>query len=442
MEANDPYPQNFLASLDIIVHPITLGVVGGIVAIIVLLMASALISGAEVAFFSLSPQDTNRLEHKNSRNNRTVIRLLGVPEQLLATILITNNFVNIGIVIISTFVTHAIFDFSLSPVIGFIVEVGVITFLLLLFGEILPKVYASQYALKFSTFMAYPIDLFERLFRPLSFILVKSTSIVNRRFQRKQNISIDDLSDAIDLTEGAIGEEKNMLMGIVKFSNRVVTEIMCARVDVFAIDEEIPFNDLVEEIIDSGYSRIPVFSESPDNIKGVLFIKDLLPYLDSSKSFVWQKLIRKAYFVPETKKINDLLEDFRKNRTHMALVVDEYGGLTGLATMEDILEEIVGDIKDETDQNDEIDYKKIDDNTYIFDGKTLINDFSKVLDINDRIFEEVRGEAETLAGLILELKEEIPEQGSIISIKQFDFKVEEVDKRRIRSIRITVKDLS
>jgi len=398
-----------------------------------------MISGAEVAFFSLSPQDILKIENRKSRRDNIILRLLNIPERLLGTILITNNFVNIGIVILSSFVTNSIFDFSQAQALGFFLEVVAITFLLLLFGEILPKVYASQYSLKFASSMAFPVNLFEALFRPLSKLLASSTNIVNKRFQKKQNLSIDDLSEALDLTENAIAEEKNILMGIVKFSNTDVTEIMRPRIDSFLVDIKLPFKELMKEIIETKYSRIPIYDESPDNIKGILYIKDLLPYLNKKDDFDWTKLLREAYFVPETKKINDLLEDFRIKKKHIALVVDEYGGFAGLVTMEDILEEIIGDIKDETDIDDEIEYKKLGKNIFVFDGKTLINDFSKILEIDDEIFDDIRGEAETLAGLILELKGELPEHGSIISIKQFDFKVEKVDDRRIISIRVTKK---
>jgi gliding motility-associated protein GldE len=418
-----------------------------IISMLVLLILSALISGSEVAFFSLSPTNINAIKKKKKKTNQIIQKLLSIPERLLATILIANNFVNIGIIIISTLLivyekssemsSLAIIDFSDNPTVGYVFQIFIITFLILLFGEIIPKVYATQYALHFASFMAYPLFLLEKVFRPISSILVYSTAIVNKKFsKRKQNVSIDDLSKALDITSNAFIEDKKILTGIVKFGNIDAIEIMKPRVDVISIDLKTSFNKLMAVIIDSGYSRIPVYSETFDNIKGILYTKDLLPHFHKKDNFHWQTLIRAPYFVPETKKINDLLEEFQTKKIHLAIVVDEYGGFNGIVTLEDILEEIVGEISDEFDE-DENYYTKIDDNNYIFEGKTLLNDFYKIIQSQDNVFNEIKGEADTLAGLILEIKKEIPQKGDTISYKQFTFTIKSVDKRRIKQIKVT-----
>ena len=410
-----------------------------LVVILLLLVASALISGSEVAFFSLSPVQHKELEEAQKSSCKTVLELLELPEKLLATILIANNFVNVGIVILSTYTTSKVFDFSQYPILGFMIEVVVITALLLLFGEIIPKVYANQYALRFARFMARPISILSRVFSPLSMILVNSTSFINKRFQKKQNLSIDDISHALDITEGQITEDKKILKGIVKFGNIDVKEIMKSRVDVVAVDTETQFKKLLSVIVESGYSRIPVYEENFDQIKGVLYIKDLLPHLKEPDEFQWQKLLRKAYFVPETKKINDLLGEFQTKKNHLAIVVDEYGGTSGIVTLEDILEEIVGEITDELDDEDII-YEKLDDNTYEFEGKTLLNDFYRVAACEEDVFDELKGDAETLAGLVLEFKGEIPQKNETIKILNFDFTIKAVDNRRIKKIEIKIND--
>ncbi|GAB7088441.1 gliding motility-associated protein GldE [Marinifilum fragile] len=393
-----------------------------------------MISGSEVALFSLSPQQISDIEAEENHKNRKLLKLLRMPEELLATILIGNNFVNVGIVILSSFITNSIVDFSNAPTIGFLVQVVIITFLLLLFGEIIPKVYATQTVVRFSKFMAFPLFYMEKIFRPMSVILIKSTSIVNKRISKKQNISMGDLSQALELTADEISEEMEILEGIVNFGNINVVEIMKSRVDVVAIDVRTGFGKLKSILIDSGYSRIPVYDGTFDNVRGILYVKDLLPHHHKPNTFRWQSIIRPPFYVPETKKINDLLEEFQTQKNHMAIVVDEYGGTSGIITMEDILEEIIGDITDESDEEKET-YTLEKDGTYLFEGKTLLNDFFKITDVDSDIFEDIKGDADTLAGLLLEMKGEIPQKKEEFSHQNFKFIVEAVDNRRIKKIR-------
>ena len=401
---------------------------------VLLLFCSALISGSEVALFSLSPQQVNDIEAEDNTKNKHLLKLLRMPEKLLATILIANNFVNVGIVILSSFITNSLVDFSNAETIGFIVQVVIITFLLLLFGEIIPKVYATQTSVRFSKFMAFPLFYLEKIFRPLSVILIKSTSIVNKRISKKQNISMGDLSQALELTADEITEEMEILEGIVNFGNINVEEIMKSRVDVIAMDVRDGFGKVKSTIIESGYSRIPVYDGTFDNVSGILYVKDLLPHHHKPNTFRWQSIIRPPYYVPETKKINDLLEEFQTQKNHMAIVVDEYGGTSGIITMEDILEEIIGDITDESDEEKDT-FTLEKDGSYLFEGKTLLNDFFKIVDLDSDIFENVKGDADTLAGLLLEIKGEIPQKKEEFTYESYRFIVEAVDNRRIKKIR-------
>ncbi|MCT4601985.1 MAG: gliding motility-associated protein GldE [Marinifilum sp.] len=401
---------------------------------VLLLFCSALISGSEVALFSLSPKQVSGIESEENQKNRRLLKLLRMPEELLATILIGNNFVNVGIVILSSFITNSIVDFSNAETIGFLVQVVVITFLLLLFGEIIPKVYATQTSVRFSKFMAFPLYYMEKIFRPMSVILIKSTSIVNKRISKKQNISMGDLSQALELTADEITDEMEILEGIVNFGNINVVEIMKSRVDVVAIDVRTNFGKLKSVLIDSGYSRIPVYDGTFDNVKGILYVKDLLPHHHKPNTFRWQSIIRPPYYVPETKKINDLLEEFQTQKNHMAIVVDEYGGTSGIITMEDILEEIIGDITDESDEEKET-YTLEKDGTYLFEGKTLLNDFFKITNADANLFEDIKGDADTLAGLLLEIKGEMPQKKEEFIHSNYKFIVEAVDNRRIKKIR-------
>jgi gliding motility-associated protein GldE len=419
------------------------GVVGGIVAIIILLLGSAMASGAEVAFFSLGPNQQHELRLKNDKADRAVLYLLDMPKRLLATLLISNNFFNVAIVIISTYVTNSLFDFSqISYWVAFFVQVIVVTSVILLFGEIMPKIYSSRNNIKSARFLAEPVQFAVRIFYPLSSILVNSTNLIDRRIRRKSyNVSISELSDAIELTSSTSTpeEEKKILQGIVKFGDIEVKEIMKSRVDVTAIEIGMNFRELMALIIEAGYSRIPVYEDSFDQVTGILYIKDLLPYINEAEDFNWKDLLRDAFFVPENKKINDLLQEFQEKKIHMAVVVDEYGGTSGIVTLEDIIEEIVGEINDEHDEPvGDFEYTRLDDNNYIFEGKTSLNDFYKILNIDDTLFDDVRGDADSLAGLLLELMEKMPEKDEKTSYRQFTFTVKSVDKRRIKRVLVTL----
>jgi len=436
----EPYHQTLGTVFDFTVNPFTLDLLIALIAILVLLMLSALVSGAEAAFFSLSPAEISNIRSSKSRTNQLVDKLLSMPEKLLATILVTNNLVNVGIIIISAYFSSSLFDFSNAKILGFIIEVVVITLVIVFFGEILPKIYAIRYSAEVARFMATPLEIAEKICRPLNTLLITSTARIKHKFsQQGKLISMDDLSDALDLTEQGITEEKKILEGIVKFGNIDVRDIMTPHVDVIGVSTHTRFTKLIKLVVDSGYSRIPVYNQNLDNIKGILYIKDLLPFIGKPDSFNWQSLMRPPYYVPDTKKINDLLREFQTTKIHMAVVIDEYGGTSGIITLEDILEEIVGEITDESDQ-DEVPYIRIDDANYLFEGKTLLNDFFKVLCVQEEVFDTVKGEAETLAGLILELKGELPGKNEVIPCKGFDFTVKSVDQRRIKQIQVTLKD--
>ncbi len=421
--------------------PITLGVIISISVLIILLACSAMLSGSEVAFFSLTPTDLQYIEDKNTRSGKLLMKHMQSPEHLLATILIGNNFVNVGIVILAAYITPSLIEFGEPVWIKFVVEVLGITALILFFGEILPKVYASRFSRNVAEAMSYPITVLWAIFSPLSSILVRSTGFVNRRMgKRTGSISLDDLSQALQLTSDEISDEKDILQGIVKFGNISAAEIMKARVDVIDIDITADYNKVLSEIVEWGYSRMPIYENTPDNVKGVLYVKDLLPFLDCDKDFKWQELIRTPYFVPETKKIDDLLEEFQLNKIHVAIVVDEYGGTSGIVTLEDILEEIVGELADENDE-DESFYVLEPDGSIIFEGKILLNDFHKVTEIDESEFEKIKGEAETLAGLILEMKGKIPDKNDRIRYGDYLFTVLAVDSRRIRKLRFEKKPI-
>ncbi len=418
-------------------YPVTWGIIIGLVVLLILLILSSLVSGSESAFFSLSPVNLKHIEHNPSKTNTTIQQLLEKPEQLLASILIANNFINVGIVILSTFITNTLVDFSPSPILGFIVQVVIITFILLLFGEIIPKILATNKALPFARLMAYPMLIITKIFRPFNYLLVSSAAQMNRRFSHKRNISIDELSDALDITSGHHPDEEKILKGIVTFGHTEVREIMKPRLDVVALDVETGYNKLKSVVVESGYSRIPVYENSFDEVRGVLYVKDLLSHIDEPDDFNWQKLLREPYFVPESKKINVLLSEFQTQRIHLAIVVDEYGGTCGIVTLEDILEEIVGEISDESDEEISL-YSKIDDYNYLFEGKILLNDFAKVLNVNDNVLDDVRGEAETLAGVILEMMGSLPKKNETITHKFFKFTIDLVDNKRIRRIKVSL----
>ncbi len=407
---------------------------------IILLMASALISASEVAFFSLEPKTLQELDESDKKQHKNVLRLLKNPQKLLATILIGNNFVNVAIILLLTYATSTVLNFDDAPALGFIFQTIVITFLLLLAGEITPKVYATHFSLKVAIFTAPFLIIIQALLQPFVNLLVGSTSRVNTKLAKhtRSNISIDELSQALELTSRTSDEDTEILEGIIKFGNIQVIDIMTSRVDIVDVDIKTSYKKLLDIIIKCGYSRLPVYSGTHDNLKGILYSKDLLPHLDKPDTFRWQTLIRPAYYVPETKKIDDLLSEFQKNKVHLAIVVDEYGGTSGLVTLEDILEEIVGDISDEYDEEEQL-YTKIDNHTFIFEAKIQLNDFFKIEEIEENDFSKISGEVETLAGLILELKGEIPRKNERIDYGKYVFEIQAVDNRRIKKVKLYIK---
>jgi len=407
----------------------------------VLLLASGLVSGSETAFFSLEPADVDKLRKQRSKKKARVLELLQQPKSLLATILIANNFVNVAIVIISTYFSTFFVGPQTDPVFVFLIQVVLITSVILLFGEIIPKILANRKSVEVSLFMADPLFILEKIFKPLSMVLLSSTTIIDRKVGDKgHNITMSELSDAIELTieEDAPDEEKMILKGIATFGDKEASEIMQSRMDILAVSEDTDFAKIMQIAISSGFSRIPVYVETIDKVKGILYIKDLLPFLYKKEKKDWSKLLRPVFYVPENKKINDLLQDFRTKKIHLAIVVDEYGGTSGIITLEDIIEEIVGEISDEFDEEEQLKFKKISDNTFSFEAKTPINDLCKILEIEDDVFDEVKGESDSLGGLLLELNGRIPEKNSIIKYKQFSFRVVDVDQRRIKEIDVTI----
>ena len=400
-----------------------------------LLLVSGFASASEIAFFSLSPSDLNTISEKKHPSDVKISNLLENTERLLATILITNNFVNVTIIMLCNFFFLSVFQFH-STIAEFVILTVALTFLLLLFGEIMPKIYSAQKTLTFCRFAAPGISMFRSVFYPLASLLVRSTSFLNKHIARKNHtISVDELSHALELTDKAeLSEENNILEGIIRFGGETAKEVMTSRLDVVDLDIRTSFKEVLKCIIDNAYSRIPVYADTRDNIKGVLYIKDLLPHLNKGENFRWQSLIRPAYFVPETKKIDDLLEEFRTNKIHMAIVVDEFGGTSGIVTMEDILEEIVGEISDEYDE-DEKQFIRLADGSLIFEAKILLTDFFRVIDAVPSEFGKLTEEVETLAGLLLEIKGDFPRRREIIDYDQYRFQVLEIDNRRILKVK-------
>lgn len=415
----------------------TLGVIVAFCLALFLLLCSGFVSASEIAFFSLTPSDINEVEEGKHRSDKRIMALREDSERLLANILISNNLVNIAIITLLDFVFMKVIDFGGSDVLQFILMTVVLTFLLLLFGEVIPKIYSAQHALAFCRFAAPALCNISKVLRPLSNLLIRS-KVVTRRFVHSdtQSLTVDDLEKAMELTDQKdIAQESSMLEGIIRFGGEMAREIMTSRVDIVALNINTPFPEVLKCIVENNYSRIPVYQGTQDNIKGVLYIKDLLPHLGKPTSFRWQSLIRPPYFVPETKMIDDLLRDFQSNKVHMAIVVDEFGGTSGLVTMEDIIEEIVGEINDEYD-DEEKPYQRLNQNTYMFEAKVLLADFMKILDLDDDYFEEVEGEADTLAGLLLEIKGEFPQLHERITYKDFSFEVMEMDERRIVKVKV------
>jgi putative hemolysin len=409
-----------------------------LIVILLLLAASALISGAEVAFFSIGPNERNQLTLKNTKKADRVLTLLVKPEELLATLLVANNLINMGIVILSTWVTDSLLSFSGYPVLKFVIQIVLITFVILLFGEVLPKIYATRHAISLAKLMSIPVLSLERLLGPLNKVLISSTSLVRKGIKDQSvPLTMDELSEALVLTGQELAEEEKILQGIVKFGNIEVGEIMKPRVDIFSLDIKEPFRVVFDRMIELGYSRFPVYQKDLDDIRGILYVKDLLSHIQKTNSFRWQSLIRPAFFVPENKRINDLLQEFRQNKMHMAIVVDEYGGTSGLITLEDILEEIVGEIRDESDDEDLM-IQKLGEKSYVCNGKESLHDLVKTLEMDEDYFEKVKGGSETLAGLILELRGEIPETGERIQMDNLTFVIRSRDDRRIKEIEIKI----
>lgn len=432
----DPDPFSlflFLSAIDV-------SVISGFVLLFILLICSALISGAEVALFSLTTTEIDTEMESDSKAIEIVSKLLQKPQKLLATILVANNFINIGIVILFAYLSQFIFNDFANPLVQFIVEVLIVTFLILLFGEILPKVYASRNNVKFSKFMAYPIRVLDVLFAPISVPMQKFTLGINKRLGRqKSSLSVDQLSQALELTseEDTTMQEQKILKGIVSFGNTDTKQVMRPRIDIFALDKSLKYSEILPSIIKNGYSRIPVYEDNVDQVVGILYAKDLLPYLDR-KQFDWTALLRDPFFVPENKKLDDLMVEFQEKKVHLAIVVDEYGGTSGVISLEDVIEEIVGDISDEFDDDDII-YSKLDDHNFVFEGKTPLKDFYRIIKLEEEeIFEDNKGEAETLAGFILEISGGFPKLGSKINYEHYVFTIESLDKKRIKRLKVTI----
>lgn len=430
----DPEPSsNLLATIDT-------NLLFGILAIAFFLFCSAMVSAAEVALFSLTQQDLNTLSEEDSSKANLISKLLQRPKKLLATILVANNFSHIGVVIVFSFVGNNIFSAIESPILKFVVEVILITFLILLFGEVLPKIYASRNNIQFSKFVANPLSILDNLLSPISLPMRAVSVYLHEKLGRqKSNISVDQLSQALGLTstEDTTSEEQKILEGIVSFGNTDTKQVMSPRIDIFAIEMEETFAEIYEKIVDKGYSRIPVYRESIDHIEGVLFVKDLIPHINK-KEFDWIKLIREPFFVPENKKLDDLLKEFQSKKSHLAIVVDEYGGTSGLVSLEDIIEEIVGDISDEFD-DENLNFSQIDDKNFLFEGKINLKDFYRIVDVDEEIFEISKGEAETLAGFILEILGNFPKKGQKIHFTNVHFTIEAVDKKRIKQLKVTLE---
>ncbi|MDG1290940.1 MAG: gliding motility-associated protein GldE [Flavobacteriaceae bacterium] len=416
-----------------------------IILLVFLLITSGLVSGAEVAFFSLTKEVLDSEEEKKSRQMEIIQKMLQKPKRLLATILITNNFINIAIVLLFASIGEVLFSQIENPLFVLLIEIGVITFLILFFGEILPKVYANRNALSFSKTIAFPIYTIDRYF--LFFLTIpmsKITRFMESRLAQKNNeFSIDKLSQALELTneEETTKEEQKILQGIVNFGNTDTKQVMCPRIDVFALSEDMEMETIVPLILEKGFSRVPVHTDNMDNVVGILYTKDLLPHLEQP-DFKWQKLLKPPFYVPENKKLDDLLKEFQQKKIHLAVVVDEYGGTSGVITLEDVIEEIVGDISDEFD-DDELVYSKLDDHTFVFDAKINLKDFYKVIELEEEeIFEKAKGESESIAGFILEVAQAFPKAGQLIKFEDYQFVIESVDRKRIKRIKVILPSSS
>ena len=430
----DPEPSYFLQ------YSLDTDLFLGFIILFVLLFCSALVSGAEVALFSLSQKDIDDVLQENPSEGKIISKLLEKPKKLLATLLVANNFINIGVIILFSYIGSELFSAITSTVLKFSIQVIVISFLILLFGEVLPKVYASRNNIKFAKWIAYPVSGLDTLLSPISLPMRKVTIYLHNKLgKQKTNFSVDQLSQALELTDSdeSSSEEQKILEGIVTFGNTDTKQVMSPRMDIFALEIDESFASIYPKIVEMGFSRIPVYRDNIDQIEGVLFVKDLLPHINK-KEFDWKTLVREPFFVPENKKIDNLLKDFQSMKSHLAIVVDEYGGTSGLISLEDIIEEIVGDISDEFD-GDDTNYSKIDDKNYLFEGKTNLKDFYRVIDVDEELFELKKGEAETLAGFILEILGNFPKKDQKISFDSCLFTIETVDKKRVKQIKVTIE---
>lgn len=446
-DGGDPVQQLLPIFLQVADQTPISGLVIYSIIILLLLFCSALISGSEVAYFSLSSKDLGRISDEFGISTDRIVNLLGRPRYLLATILIANNVVNVSIVVLSYFVLRNVPGLNEYYWLNLLVNVIGVTFLLVMFGEVIPKIYATRYSHRFVVVMASPLLMMRTAFKPISYFLVESTKIIEKRLQGKrggngEGFDAEELEKAIDLTaahhKSSIDEIK-MLKGIVKFGNIQVKQIMHPRTSIVGLDESSTYQEMLEEVKEAGYSRLPVYRESLDNILGILYVKDLLEFLGSANDIKWQDLIRPTYFVPETKKIDDLLKDIQENRVHMVIAVDEYGGTAGMVTLEDILEEIIGDIKDEFDDHDEIEFERIDDKNFVFPGRTLIHDLCKAIDVREDTFDKARGDAESIGGLMLELAGVIPDEGKELLYDQYKFTIVAVGNNRVEKVKVTLE---
>jgi gliding motility-associated protein GldE len=413
------------------------GIVLLIISLLLLVLLSFLSRG-EDAIFAIIPTKLKELKKHPDKRNALLAKLLEAPQVLKASILILKNILYLGIFVSLSYTLHSFISVQDYSAGVFLIQLALIIGIILLFKDILVKLYVPVNNFQLARKLTGLFNFLHRLLYPISNYLVNSTPLITKKLLKKRNLTLDELSEALNLSSDEIKEDENILKGIIKFGNIDAKEIMKSRIDVVAVDIHTEFEDLMKTIIDSGHTRIPVYEGTFDNVRGILYIKDLLPYLDNKKEFEWQQLIRPPYFVPETKKINGLLKEFQDNKIHMAIVIDEYGGTYGIVTLEDILEEIVGEIVDESD-TDEMYYSKIDNNTFLFEGKTLLNDFYKILNLNDDFFKEVKGDADTIAGIILEMKGEIPRRNEEIKFKNLTFKIESSDKRRIKKVKVIIE---
>ena len=413
----------------------------GYIAMFILLFCSALVSAAEVAYFSLTTKDLEDCSREHPSQAQIISSLLQKPKKLLATLLVANNFINIGVVILFSFIGRNLFTSIASPLLKFILEVIVVTFLILLFGEVLPKIYASRNNVKFARFFAFPLSILDKLLSPISLPMRSITIYLHEKLGNKQksNFSVDQLSQALELTssEDTSNDEQKILEGIVSFGNTDTKQVMSPRIDIFALEINESFEEILPKITEKGFSRIPVYKDNIDQIEGVLFVKDLIPHINK-KTFDWKTLLREPFFVPENKKLDNLLKDFQSMKSHLAIVVDEYGGTSGLVSLEDIIEEIVGDISDEFD-SENLNYSQIDDKNFIFEGKINLKDFYRIIDVDEELFETRKGEAETLAGFILEILGNFPKKGQKINFENCRFTIESVDKKRVKQIKVTLE---